>query len=244
MSTKHQRLFPTSFLRSTGLALVAGLALVPGCDSSSGEEDHGDEECHAEEESGDHGHSHGECGEETEVISRVVLTFTPDGGGTPVVAQFDDPDGDGGMSGVSDPITLAAGTTYTLGIEFFNGLETPAEDITAEVRAEAEEHLILIYGDGVMGPASTSAAALVTHSYADLESDYGMNAVGDDLVVGLSNTIVADAAGEAKLSVMLRHLPELNGAEQKGASLPADFAGGGALPGDVDVDVSFDLTVQ
>lgn len=214
--------------RIVPLCLVPLALALPACDS--GEDDHGD----------DDGHEHGE----SEVISRVTLTFTPDGGGDAVVASFDDPDGDGGMSGSSEPITLDAGTTYTMTVEFINGLEDPEEDITEEIREEAEEHMVLVYGDAVTGPAGVGSDVLVTHDYADVESDYGANAEGDDLPVGLANTIMATNAGTAEFHVMLRHLPELNGAPQKTGDLVDIFASGGAVAGEVDVDVEFDLTVQ
>lgn len=187
---------------------------------------------------GDDGHDH-----DNEVISRVVLTFTPTGGGEALTFQFDDPDGDGGVSGVADPIKLAVGVEYTLGLRFENGLVTPAEDLTGEIEAEAEEHLVFVVGD-VAGPASTPSQALVTHAYADLESDYGDNAVGDDLPVGLRSTITGAAAGEGTLRLILRHLPEVNGEPQKSAGLPADLAAGRDLPGNVDVDLTFDLEVS
>jgi hypothetical protein len=177
------------------------------------------------EDGGEHG--------ETEIISTVELTFTPDGGGTPVVARFQDLDGDGGESGTSDPISLAVATTYALDIRFLNELEEPAEDITVEVREEAEEHMVFFGGD-----------APVVHAYADMESDYGMNAVGDDLPLGVSNTITAEAAGTGSFRVVLRHLPELNMAPQKSADLAEAFADGDSLPGDVDADVTFELTVE
>lgn len=186
----------------------------------------------------DHDHDH-----ENEIISRVELTFTPDGGGDALVFAFNDPDGDGGMSGSADRIELVASTTYTLTVRFENGLADPPEDITAEVEEESEEHFVFIIGD-VTGPASMSATTLLTHSYADLESDYGGNAVGDDLPVGLRNTITADSAGSGQLRVLLRHLPELNGEPQKSAELPQQLADGEDLPGSVDVDILFDLVVQ
>lgn len=218
---------------TTIFALAAPCALfavsIPACVDGSGEE-HGDE----------HGHEHGE----TEVISQVELTFRPMGGGAPVTAVFDDPDGEGGMSGTSDTITLTAGETYDLSIRFLNALEDPAENITEEIEEEAEEHQVFVYGDGVMGPASASAAALVMHDYLDVESDYGDNAEGDDLPVGLLNQIVADTAGTSELKVMLRHLPEQNGTAQKVADLAQDLADDASLPGDVDADVSFELVVE
>ena len=181
--------------------------------------------------------------DENEVISLVELTFTPTGGGAPLVFEFNDPDGDGGVSGVSDRIDLTAGIEYSMGVRFVNSLAEPPDDITEEVKAEAEDHLVFVLGD-VAGPASTASSALVTHAYADRESDYGANAVGDDLPVGLVNTITAKDAGSGKLRLILRHLPELNAQPQKTGDLPGELAAGRDLPGSVDVDISFDLVVS
>lgn len=205
------------------------LSLVIGLSACAGDDDHDDD--------GDHGH------EENEVISVVELAFAPDGGGDALVFSFEDPDGDGGMSGSAERIELAAGTTYTLSIRFVNGLADPSEDITEAVEEEAEAHFVFIVGD-VSGPASMPASALLTHAYADLESDYGGDAVGDDLPVGLRNTITADTAGSGQFRVLLRHLPDLNDVPQKSADLPQMLADGESLPGSVDVDVVFDLMVQ
>jgi hypothetical protein len=186
----------------------------------------------------DHDHDH-----ESEIISTVELTFTPANGGAPSVFKFTDPDGDGGMSGSSETITLSAGTEYQMTVRFENSLVSPPEDLTGEIKREAEEHMIFVLGD-VAGPASVAAAALVDHAYADRESDYGANAVGDDLPVGVVNTITANFAGDGELRLVLRHLPELNEAPQKSAALPQILADGGDLPGSVDVDVLFKLVVE
>lgn len=216
-------------------SLVLGASLVLGiaCD--------GDGDGHDSDHDHDHDHDHNH---ETEVISKVTLTFTPASGGDSVVASFSDPDGDGGVSGESEPIVLQAGVEYTLDITLTNELEMPAIDITEEIRREAEEHFVFVYGDGVTGPASQASAPLVTHAYADVESDYGANEVGDDLPLGLVNTITANTAGTSTLKIMQRHLPPSNGNSQKTADLPKAFAEGDALPGDVDIDVSFELTVE
>lgn len=211
-------------MRTSKVAPLLTLALVLGCSPT--------------------GEPHDDDHEETEIISRVELSFTPTAGGDTLVAAFSDPDGDGGVSGSADPIVLTLGTEYTLRVAFLNELTDPITDITGEVEDEAEEHLVFVVGDGVVGPASSSSTVLVSHTYADLESDYGPNATGDDLPVGLVNTISADQAGSGTLRVMLRHLPPLNGAPQKTAELPQSLAAGDALPGEVDVDLSFDLTIQ
>ena len=179
---------------------------------------------------------------DNEVISLVELTFTPTGGGDALVFTFNDPDGDGGASGVAERISLTAGVEYTLTVSLLNSLVDPPEDLTEEVKAEAEDHQIFLLGD-LTGPASADGG-LLTHAYADLESDYGANAVGDDLPVGLRNTITAEAAGAGTLRLVLRHLPEVNGQPQKTADLAADLAAGLDLPGSVDVDITFDLVVE
>jgi hypothetical protein len=215
-------------------SLVSQLGLLGVLALSGCPDDHDD----------DHGHDHDHDHNESEVITTVRLTFTPEGGGTPVVAAFTDPDGDGGMSGSSDPITLVSGTTYALSVEFLSELEDPAEDITAEIEEESEEHQVFVFGNAVEGPATpANASAVLEHAYADVERDYG-GTVGDDLPVGLANEIVARAAGSGRLTVMLRHLPELNDQPQKVAGLAERLAGGEPLPGDVDTEVEFEVTVQ
>lgn len=185
------------------------------------------------------------AGNESEVLTTVRLSFTPQGGSMAVLAEFTDPDGDGGMSGSADPITLVAGTTYDLAVDFLNELEEPPEDIGAEVAEEAEEHQVFVTGTAVEGPATgTSPDAPVQQAYADSESTYGANVVGDDLPVGLAHTITARAAGSGTLEITLRHLPELNGQPQKLAGLAEQLAAGEPLPGDVDAAVEFELTVQ
>ncbi|PRP91276.1 hypothetical protein ENSA5_56890 [Enhygromyxa salina] len=208
------------FKKALGVFFLTVCAAT-GC--VTGDDDHDD---HDHDDDGDHDH-------ETEVISRVELTFTPTGGGDAVTAAFSDPDGDGGTSGTSEPIELTAGTEYELTITLTNDLEDPPVDITEEIREEAEEHQIFIADD----------ALLLTTAYADLESDYGSNTVDEDLPVGLVQTVTAETAGTGNFRVILRHLPELNDSPQKTAGLEEDFAAGTALPGDVDVDVSFELTV-
>ncbi|MEO1254462.1 MAG: hypothetical protein AAFY41_06205 [Bacteroidota bacterium] len=51
---------------------------------------------------------------EEEVINQIVLTFTPDGGGTAVTATWFDADGDGAGNPVIDDINLTANTTYEM----------------------------------------------------------------------------------------------------------------------------------
>lgn len=172
-----------------------------------------------------------------EVVTTVSLTFTPESGGSPVTVRSADPENDGAP--VIDPITLTAGTTYGLSIAFLNEQAEPAEDLTIEVEEEGEEHQVLVFGDGVEGPATgANPDRVVTHAYADEDAN--------GLPIGIANTVVAVTAGTGSLQVMLRHLPPENDVATKTDTIAADFAGGGSasIPGDVDADVTFPLTVE
>lgn len=170
-----------------------------------------------------------------ELISAVRLTFQSSGG-SPIVAEFDDPDGDGGMPGTSDPIQLAADTTYTLSIQFFNRLGTIEEDITNEVRDEGTDHQVFLTGSAVDGPAMDNPGAPLSHSYADMDAN--------GLPIGLENTI-RTTAGTGTLTVTLRHMPpELppgKSADTAGAVKTGGFA---AIGGTTDAMVDFMVTVQ
>ncbi|MDQ3369736.1 MAG: hypothetical protein M3680_30305 [Myxococcota bacterium] len=175
-------------------------------------------------------------GDEGELITTVTLTFTPPAG-APIVASFDDPDGDGGAPPTIDPITLVAGTTYATTVRFLNSLETPPEDITIEVADEADEHQVFFTGTAVAGPASNQPGAPLTHAYADRDAN--------DLPIGLASTVTATAAGTGTLTVTLRHLPPLGGAPTKTSELAAQVQAGGfaAIAGGTDAQVNFAVTV-
>ena len=174
---------------------------------------------------------------EGEVITTVELTFTPQGGGEAVQFSFADPENDGDP--VVDDIVLSAAVDYDLAVRFLNELADPAEDISDEVRDEGADHLVLISGSAVAGPAAgDNAAAVVTHAYDDVDDN--------GLPIGLLHTIVTDAVGSGELSVLLRHMPPENDAAVKAASTPADFAAGGeaGIGGSTDIDVTFALSVE
>ena len=179
----------------------------------------------------------GTGGNEEEVITTVLLTFTPSGGGAAVTAAFRDADGDGGNAPTIDSIGLAAGTSYSLAVRFQNELETPAEEITDEVRDEGDEHQVFFTGTAVSGPASNQAAAPLTHTYAD------MDAAG--LPIGLANTIVA-AGGNGDLVLTLRHMPPVNEVAVKTAQAAETVRSAGGfstLGGATDVQVTFPVAI-
>lgn len=183
------------------------------------------------------------CGEDTvgggneeEVISRVELVMVPMGGGATVTAVFDDPDGDGGEPPTIDGFALTMGVTYATSVRFLNALETPAEDITVEVRDESDAHQVFFTGTAVDGPASANPGAALTHAYTDTDVN--------GLPIGLENTLVA-APGTGEITVTLRHLPPINGQAVKTAALAGEVRASGftALAGATDAQVTFPVAI-
>jgi hypothetical protein len=171
---------------------------------------------------------------ENEVITTVILKFTPTSG-TAVTATFNDADGDGGMAPTIDPVNLSAGN-YTLSVQFQNRLVSPPEEITEEVNGEHDVHLLLFTGTAVVGPATTNTTGPLMQSYADMD--------GNGLPIGLSNNIVA-SAGTGQLTVTLRHMPPEE-PPVKSASTVMEVKTGGfdAIGGSTDAQVNFVVTVQ
>jgi len=92
--------------------------VISSCSKSDDDDDHHDEE----------------------LITTVTYTLT--NGGNVVTLKFVDLDGEGGADGtytVSGPLT--ANTTYTGVIKLENETESPAEDITVEVKQEGDQLL-------------------------------------------------------------------------------------------------------
>ena len=192
------------------------------------DDDHGDE--HGDDHSDDHDHAN-------EVMTTLTLTFTPGDGGEAFTATWADPENDG--SPVIDDITLTNGVTYTVSFGVLNELEDPAEDITPEITDEMDEHQVFFTGTAVQGPCNTeNADAVIDHVYDDTDNN--------GFPIGLSNTFVAKATGTGVLSVLLRHMPEVNGTPVKTGDLAdvMDASGATALPGSTDINVDFNVTVN
>ena len=124
---------------------------------------------------------------EEELITEGMVTLTPVGGGDAQTLMFSDPDGEGGDDPTfSGSLALQTGTSYDGTITVRDGIND--EDITAEIRAEAEEHLFRYRFE----PASIGTVALT-----DAESDYTTDDEnGGDFAVGLTFRVaVTGAAG-------------------------------------------------
>ena len=153
---------------------------------------------------------------EEEIITTMTVTLAPQGGGTTITLQSQDLDGDGPNAPVVTVSgNLAANTTYDGSIVLLNETETPAENITLEVSAEAEEHQFIFSVTG----------SLTAVDYADAD--------GNGNPVGIEFTLETGAAGAGSLSVTLRHEP----------TKPNDgtLAGAG---GETDIAQTFNVTVE
>lgn len=157
---------------------------------------------------------------EEELITTVIYTLTPEGGGTPIEFRFTDLDGDGGDAPVILNDTLASNINYTGELTLLNESVSPAEDITAEVLAEAEEHQ-LFYQFSTMSLSGS-------FDYADADEN------GNP--IGLRTTFAVGSPLTSTLTITLRHEPNKSGTGVSGG----DITNAG---GETDIEVIFDLTI-
>ncbi|QNH64222.1 hypothetical protein H4317_17825 [Hymenobacter sediminicola] len=155
---------------------------------------------------------------DNEQITTVIYTLTPQSGGAPLFIQYRDPDGDGGTPATITPatLTLVPNTTYTGSLTLLDETKTPAENITAEILEESDEHLFVFTPTGVN----------LTIAATDKDKN--------NLPVGLSSQAVTGTANSTgttgSLKITLRHQPGTKN--------------GTATPGDTDVEVTFPTAVR
>ena len=164
-----------------------------------------------------------------ESITSVTLTFTPEGGGSPVTATWVDADGPGSGAPILTDIALAASTIYRLDITLVNALDPDdPEDITAEVAAEGDEHMFFfgwtddLFADPVGDGNIDSRADPV--NYED-EDENG-------LPLGLATRWTTGEAASGTFRILLKHQPDI-----KTATSTAD-------DGESDVNIRWDMTLQ
>jgi len=151
---------------------------------------------------------------EEELITTVRYTLT--NSNDIVTLTFSDPDGEGGNDGTyAVSGNLTANMTYTGIVELLNETESPAEDITEEVKAEADEHEFF-YTSDVSGLA-----------IAKTDTD------GNGNPLGVETSLTTATAGSGTLTVILKHEPTK---PNDGSSTSAG--------GSTDVEVIFNITVQ
>ena len=169
------------------------------------------------------------CENEEEIITDVVLTWTPVGGGDPIVATAKDPDGEGVLDlAVEGPINLLESTEYTLTLELRNDIE--GEDITAEIMEEDDEHMFFF--------AFTDEVFLSPAGDGNIDNrDDPVNYNDQDengLPVGLSTSWTTECGeenGTGSFRIVLKHQPDI-----KSETSTADDGG-------TDVDLTFTVNV-
>ena len=131
---------------------------------------------------------------ESELITTLELKFSGKGvigNDTTFVVTFNDPDGDGGNAPTQfETIHLLKNSTYKVEVTLLDKSKTPAETISNEVLAEANDHLFFY---------SSNPTGLVDVLITDKDSN-GKN-------LGLKSTWTTTNAGSGKVKVKLMHQP-------------------------------------
>ncbi len=152
---------------------------------------------------------------EEELITTLRLNLKESGSTTTQVFEFKDPDGEGGNAPTRfDPIVLVTGKTYTCDIEVLDESVTPAENITAEILAEANDHQFYFEPVGV------------NINITNLNND------SRGLPVGLNSAWTTGAVSSGTLKVTLKHKPG-----NKAAGDPTS-------KGETDIEVTFPTSIQ
>lgn len=157
-----------------------------------------------------------EIGEENELITTVKLTFR--NGSESKAFIYKDLDGDGGVAPNIEKISVKPNTTYDLSVEFLDESKTPSQNITSEILAEGDEHLVVI---------SLSSSSLGTYTYNDKDINL--------LPIGLTGKFVTKSASTGSVKVQLRHQPPVNGKNTKD---------GTPTPGSDDVNIDFQIEIK
>lgn len=168
-----------------------------------------------------------------ELITRVTLTFTPAGGGTPVTTTASDPDGEGVENiKVDGTISLVVGTSYTLTLSLINELAeetSPEYDITEEVEEEGAEHMFFYAWTGDVFSDPTGNGNIDSRADAVNYEDEDE----DGLPIGIVTSWTAGAAASSgTFRLILKHQPGL-----KSTTSSVDV-------GETDLDVEFEIEVK
>ncbi len=153
---------------------------------------------------------------EEEIITTLTVTLVPNGGGSTIILQTRDLDGDGpNAPEVTVSGDLLANTVYEGSLVLLNETETPAENITDEVETEAEEHQFFYTIGGGLDAVT---------EYADFD--------GNGNPLGIQFTLTTGDASAGTFGVTLRHEP---------AKPNTGLVDAG---GETDIAVTFNVSVQ
>lgn len=152
---------------------------------------------------------------EEELITTVKLNFTEVGTGTVTTATFRDIDGEGGNPpSLFETVNLLSGRSYQVRIEVLNESVSPAENITDEIIAEANDHQFYFQPSGV--------AVAVTN----LDTD------PNGLPLGVNSVWTAAATGSGTIRLTLKHKPGIKAANDL------------LTVGDTDIELDWDVQVN
>jgi hypothetical protein len=140
---------------------------------------------------------------EEELITTVLISLRDSSGIEPNKSfLYRDIDGDGGAApSVFDTIRLTSNKTYFADLYFLDESKQPADTVSNEVKAEADEHLVCYTTTGVSMPIDR------------LDQD------GNNLPLGLISKWRTEAAAAGSLRLVLKHQPgNKNGSCEPGSS--------------------------
>jgi hypothetical protein len=159
--------------------------------------------------------------EEQELITTLTISLQKIGTtDDPVTFSWKDLDGSGSDLPVIDEIVLDAHSEYKVTLELLNESGSPAENISAEIEEEDEDHQFFFSATNVDG---------VVFEYDDADEN--------GKPIGLKNIVLTDHFGTGTLSVILLHLPDKNGIGVADGN-PANAGG------ETDLEIEFPLVVQ
>jgi len=152
---------------------------------------------------------------EEEVITNMVLRFVDSANtSTATTFAFADPDGDGGNAPTIDDITLNAISTYTCTITLTN--ESDPNNIE-DITAEVDEE------------KAENLFCFTPNTVTDRTTEY--SDTDGTFPVGLTTTWRTGAASTGEITVSLKHQPD-------------GLKDGTCDPGETDIEVLFNVTVQ
>lgn len=172
-----------------------------------------------------------------ELITKATLTFTPSGGGSPVVVTATDPDGEGVQSiNVDGPINLVANKSYVLTIALINELaqsSTPEYNIANEVQSEGIEHMFFFSWTNNVFSDPTGNGNIDNRNDPVNYTGGANSKDANNRPLGLTTTWTsATSAASGSFRVLLKHQPELK-------SDTSD-----SNTGETDLDITFTINVQ
>jgi hypothetical protein len=167
-----------------------------------------------------------------EMITTVVLTFTPTDGGVPIIGKAVDPDAEGIRDIENDgPVVLAAESTYILTVGMYNDLVNPGSDeynISAEVQQESAEHMLFFGWTGNAFANPSGDGNIDDRKDPVLYEDADIHG----LPLGLQTKWTTAAPSSGTLRILLKHQPGL-----KSENSTSEM-------GESDLNVVFDLKIN